>query len=87
MADDKLDTGIAAIMERKAAKLAKAEERKEERKESGVVNELVIERQPAGLYFCKYSQHGPVPDELKGLFTHKQRIIDVALRRGIPIKA
>lgn len=87
MADDKLDTGIAAIMERKAAKVARAEERKEEKKEAGVVNELVIERQPAGLYFCKYSQHGPVPDELKGLFTHKQRILDIASRRNIPLKA
>jgi hypothetical protein len=29
---------------------------------------------------------GPVPDELKGLFTRRDRIIAIAQRRNIPIE-
>ncbi len=72
------------IMERKAERQAAARERKEERKESNDVNTLSIEKEPTGLYFCRYTR-GPVPDELKGMFTHKQKILDICTRRNIPV--
>ena len=72
------------IMERKAERQAAARERKEERKENGDVNSLSIEREPTGLYYCRYTR-GPVPDELKGTFTHKQKILDICTRRNIPV--
>lgn len=72
------------IMERKAERQAAAQARKEERKESGDVNQLLIEKEPTGLYFCRYTR-GPVPEELKGMFTHKQKILDICTRRNIPV--
>jgi hypothetical protein len=72
------------IMERKAERQAAARERKEERKESNDVNTLSIEKEPTGLYFCRYTR-GPVPEELKGMFTHKQKILDICTRRNIPV--
>ena len=71
-------------MERKAERQAAAKERKEERKEAGEVNLLYIEKEPTGLYYCRYSR-GPVPDELKGTFTHKQKILDICTRRNIQV--
>jgi hypothetical protein len=38
------------------------------------------------LYTGRYSMRGPVPDELKGFFTRKQRIVDIAAQRGIPLE-
>lgn len=72
------------IMERKAERQAAAKERKEERKEGGDVNLLYIEKEPTGLYFCRYSR-GPVPEELKGLFTSKQKVLDICSRRNIQV--
>jgi hypothetical protein len=74
------------IREKEAAKKAAAAERKAEREESGISNKLVIDRTPMGLYTCRYSMRGPVPDELKGFFTRKQRILDIATQRGIPVE-
>lgn len=71
-------------MERKAERQAAAKERKEERKEAGEVNLLYIEKEPSGLYYCRYSR-GPVPEELKGSFTHKQKILDICTRRNISV--
>jgi hypothetical protein len=53
---------------------------------AGEVNSLVIEATPSGLYSVRYSMSGPVPDELKGLFTRRDRIIAIAQRRNIPIE-
>lgn len=74
------------VMEKAAEKKQAAKERKEEREEKGIVNKLVIERTPVGLYEARYSMRGPVPDELKGLFTRKERIIAIAMQRGIPLE-
>lgn len=82
---DKLNTGISELLERKAEKVAAAKARKEQREEEGVVNALVIEREPTGLYFARYSLSGPMPEELRGRFTSKQRILDIAARRSIPV--
>jgi hypothetical protein len=82
---------VAETMEKIRAKAVAqktaAAERKAEREETGATNKLMIERTPMGLYTCRYSMHGPVPDELKGLFTRKQRIVDIALKRNIPLEA
>jgi len=34
----------------------------------------------------KYSMRGQVPDELKGLFTRKDRILTIAKQRGIEVE-
>lgn len=74
------------VMEKAAKQKQIAKERKEMRELSGEVNKLVIEATPSGLYSVRYSMSGPVPDELKGLFTRRDRIIAIAQRRNIPIE-
>lgn len=83
MADDK--SAYDKVMDKHLAKKEAAKERKEERTESGIVNKLVIERTPMGLYSCRYSMRGQVPDELKGLFTRKDRILAVCAQRNIEV--
>jgi hypothetical protein len=77
------DRVMAKAVEKKAA----AKERKEQREEDGVINKLVVDRTPSGLYSVRYSFSGPVPDELKGLFTRKERIVAIANRLGKPMEA
>lgn len=74
------------IMQRTIEKKQATKERKEEREASGIVNKLVIDRTPAGLYQVRYSMRGPVPDELKGLFTRKDRILAIAKKRKIDVE-
>lgn len=76
------DRVMAKAQEKKAA----AKERKEQREEEGVINKLVIDRTPSGLYSVRYSYSGPVPEELKGMFTRKERIIAIAQRLGKPLE-
>lgn len=83
MADDK--SVYDKVMEKHQEKKLAAKERKEERAESGIVNKLVIERTPMGLYSCRYSMRGQVPDELKGLFTRKDRILAICTQRSIEV--
>ena len=70
------------ITEKKQA----AKERKEERVEQNIVNKLCIDRTPDGLYSTRYSMRGQVPVELKGLFTRRDKIIEIAKRRNIEIE-
>jgi cell division protein FtsL len=74
------------VMEKAAEKKQAAKERKEVREESGIVNKLVIERTPVGLYQARYSMRGQVPDDLKGLFTRKERILTIAKQKGIEVE-
>ena len=74
------------IMERKAERDAAKKQRREERDEAGVVNKLVVDRTPSGLYWCRYSLSGPVPEALKGMFTHKKHIVTIAQEKNIPIE-
>lgn len=73
------------IMKQAMEKKQVAKERKEERAEQGIANKLIIDKTPAGLYFCRYSMRGQVPDELKGHFTRKERILAIANKRSIEI--
>lgn len=74
------------VMEKAVKQKQMAKERKEERELSGDVNKLVIEATPNGLYSVRYSLSGPVPDELKGMFTRRDRILNIAQRRNIPVE-
>lgn len=74
------------VMERAAEKKQAAKERKEEREEAGIINKLIIERTPVGLYQARYSMRGQVPDDLKGLFTRKDRILAIAKQKGIEVE-
>ena len=73
-------------MEKAAEKKQAAKERKEERAEMNIINKLVIEMTPVGLYQARYSMRGQVPDDLKGLFTRKDRILDIARQKGIEVE-
>lgn len=77
---------LEQIVQKKAEKVEAAKERKEERKEQGIINKLIIETNPSGLFFARYSLSGRVPDELEGLFTRKDRILAIAQRRNIPVE-
>lgn len=74
------------IMERKAEKVTARKDRVAKRDEAGVVNKLVVDRTPSGLYWCRYSLSGPVPEALKGMFTHKKHIVTIAQEKNIPIE-
>jgi hypothetical protein len=74
------------VMEKAAKQKQMAKERKEMRELAGEINSLVIEATPSGLYSVRYSMSGPVPDELKGMFTRRDHIIAIAQRRNIPIE-
>lgn len=69
------------IWAKKAEKKAAAEKRKEDREENGVINKLLIERLPMGLYHCRYELGGPIPGEFEGYFTNLARIKSLAIRR------
>jgi hypothetical protein len=77
---------LTQIVQNKAEKIEAAKERKEERKEQDITNKLIIETNPTGLFFARYSLSGRVPDELEGLFTRKDRILAIAQRRNIPVE-
>jgi hypothetical protein len=62
------------VMEKAAEKKQAAKERKEVREESGIVNKLVIERTPVGLYQARYSMRGQV------------RILTIAKQKGIEVE-
>jgi len=82
MAENKIDK----MLEEKAVKKQAAKERKEERESQGITNKLVIEMAPNGLFFVKYSLSGPVPVELRGMFTRKDRILSIASRKNIAVE-
>lgn len=84
--DESKKTAYDKVMEKAQVKKQEAKERKEDREEKGIVNKLVIERTPMGLYSCRYSMRGQVPEELKGLFTRKDRILAVAKQRNIEVE-
>lgn len=84
--DESKKTAYDKVMEKAQVKKQEAKERKEDREEKGIVNKLVIDRTPMGLYSCRYSMRGQVPEELKGLFTRKDRILAVAKQRNIEVE-
>lgn len=81
-----MSEAVDRVMAKALKQKQEAKERKEERELAGEVNKLVIEVQPTGLYTVRYSLSGPVPDELKGMFTRKERIVAIADRRGLLIQ-
>ena len=86
MAGNKQPKTLEEIVQKKAEKIEAAKERKEEQKEQGIINKLLIEMNPNGLFSVRYSFAGQVPEELKGLFTRKDRILAIANRRNIPVE-
>lgn len=81
-----MSEAVDRVMAKALKQKQESKERKEERELAGEVNKLVIEVQPTGLYTVRYSLSGPVPDELKGMFTRKERIVAIADRRGLLIQ-
>lgn len=82
----KKEVTIHDIMKKHAEKKAAAIERKAEREATGNVNKLIIERDATGLYYCRYSLSGRVPDALLGKFTHRQKILDIVNLKNIPLE-
>tara|TARA_R110000868_G_scaffold218220_4_gene468450 strand:- start:237 stop:506 length:270 start_codon:yes stop_codon:yes gene_type:complete len=85
MDGDDMSEALDKIVAKKAEKIQAAKERKEDRQEQGIINKLVIEMNPTGLFFARYSLSGQVPEELRGMFTRKDRILAIAERRNIPV--
>ena len=81
-----MTTAYDKVMEKAVEKKQAAKDRKEEREEQNIINKLIIEKTPVGLYQARYSMRGQVPDELKGLFTRKDRILTIAKQRGIEVE-
>ena len=79
-------TAYDRVMDKHQEKKLAAKERKEEMAESGIINKLAIDRTPMGLYQARYTMRGQVPDELKGLFTRKERILAIAKLRNIEVE-
>jgi hypothetical protein len=82
---DGMTTAYDKVMDKHLEKKQAVKERKEEMAEAGIVNKLAIDRTPMGLYLARYTMRGQVPDELKGFFTRKERILAIAKQRGIEV--
>jgi hypothetical protein len=80
------DINVDKVLKKMADKKQAAKERKEEREEQGIVNKLVIDMTPSGLFSVRYSLSGPVPVDLRGLFTRKDKILDIAKRKNVPVE-
>lgn len=80
-----MNTGIDKILERKAINDAAKKQRLQERKDSGERQPILIDKHPTGLYFCRYEK-GPIPNAFAGMFTSKNKIISIALTKGLEIK-
>ncbi len=83
--DASKETNYDKVMKKALEKKQAAKERKEEREEAGIVNELIIEPTSNGLYTVRWSLAGNLPTELKGWFTRKERILAIAERLGKPV--
>jgi len=81
MATAELKETMDAIWARKAERATKLKEREADKKEAGVVNTILVEYLPSGLYHCRYALGGPVPTEFEGAFTNQQRLVALATRR------
>jgi hypothetical protein len=81
MATTELKETMDAIYARKAEKVQREKAREVEKKETGVVNTILVEYLPSGLYHCRYALGGPVPAEFEGAFTNQQRLVSLATRR------
>jgi hypothetical protein len=90
MEEDKKELSMKELVQiqsqKKIEKKMAALERKEERETSGNRNKLIIERDATGLYYCRYSLSGRVPDALMGKFTRRQQILDVVALKQIPME-
>lgn len=66
------DSGIGAILEKKAQKQAE----KAQRADAGKVNRIAIEQDEFGHYTARYTEGGLVPEILRDKFTRKQMVLD-----------
>lgn len=70
------------VADKTAKRVAKQErdaEAKAQREEGLFNNKLIIERDPAGLYFVRWVEGGALPEILKDKFTSIRRIENVVL--------
>lgn len=79
---DALDKGHLrnSVADKTAKRLAKQErdaEAKAQREEGIFVNKLIIDREPTGLYFVRWSEGGVLPEVLQTKFTSIRKIEDV----------
>jgi hypothetical protein len=83
--EKKMDSGISAILEKKAIKKYQKELEIEAKGNDVQKQPLILDRMPAGLYYVRY-ERGPVPNAFKGYFTHKKRIYDLAKEYNLTVK-
>lgn len=68
------------VADKTAKRVAKQErdaESKSRREEGVFINKLVIEREPTGLYYVRWSDGGAIPEVLQTKFTSIRKIEDV----------
>lgn len=81
MVDANAGDTLERIMARKVERVNKLKDAKTTREENGIVNRLLIETLPMGLYRCRYELGGPVPTEFDGVFTSMHKLQQMATRR------
>jgi hypothetical protein len=62
-------------------KIVQERKEKERAEQPPKVNKLVVEKLPEGLYYLRFSEGGPVPNELQGQFTSMSRIRTLVVKR------
>jgi len=67
------NSGIEAILEKKAQKQAE----KAQRSDAGKVNRIAIEQDEFGFYSARYTEGGLVPEVLRNKFTRKHLVLDL----------
>lgn len=80
-----MNTGIDYILEKKALK-QQERKAKEAELEARTDNCIILERNPVGLYSCRYAFGGALPNELKTKFTSRNKILAICNQRGIKVK-
>lgn len=81
-----MNTGIDYILEKKALKQQERKAKDAELEAARVDNYIVLERNPVGLYSCRYAMGGTLPSELKTKFTSRNKILAICNQRGIKVK-
>lgn len=71
------------LTQKKAEKIAKDKARKEEAEKEP--NYITIHSDDKGMLFARF-QRGRVPEELKGKFTSKSKILEICNRRGYTVR-
>lgn len=72
---------VADKTAKRVARQERQQEAKEQREQGQFINKLVIDREPTGLYFVRWSEGGALPEVLQTKFTSIRKIEDVVKQK------